>query len=96
LSIAQALNVPLNIFAHKSYAQTLEALVVACETEHPVEIEALSDKAHPEQLEDEAISSFIVLPGFGSRKRVADTLGNIPEQIANYFDGNFVILHFDK
>lgn len=96
LSIAQALNVPLNIFAHTSYVQTLEALVVACETNHPVEIEALSDQARPEQLEEESVSSFIVLPGFGSRKRVADTLGNIPEQIANYFDGNLIILHFDK
>lgn len=96
LSIAQALNVPLNIFAHKIYVQTLEALVVACETNHPVEIEALNDQAHPEQLENESVSSFIVLPGFGSRKRVADTLGNIPEQIANSFDGNLAILHFDK
>jgi hypothetical protein len=47
-------------------------------------------------LEFEAVSSFIVLPGFGSRKRVADTLGNIPEQIAKSFDGNLAILHFDK
>ncbi len=96
LAIAQALNVPLHIFAHKSYLQTLEALVAACQTDHPVEVEALSDQAHPEHLEEESISSFIVLPGFGSRKRVADTLGNIPEQIANAFDGNLAILHFDK
>ena len=47
-------------------------------------------------LEQEAISSFIVVPGFGSRKRVADTLGNLPEQLAASFDGNVAILHFDK
>lgn len=96
LSIAQALNVPLNIYAHQSYLQTLEALLVICETEHPVEIEALTDQTNPEKLEYESVSTFISIPGFGSRKRVADTLGNIPEQIARSFDGNLAILHFDK
>jgi hypothetical protein len=47
-------------------------------------------------LEQESISSFLVVPGFGSRKRVADTLGNLPERLASAFDGNLVILHFDK
>jgi hypothetical protein len=47
-------------------------------------------------LEEESISSFIVLPGFGSRKRVANTLGVLPEQLAMAFDGNLAILHFDK
>lgn len=96
LSIAQALNVPLNIFAHKSYVQILEALVVACETNHPITIDILTNQTSSEKLEEESVSSFIVLPGFGSRKRVADTLGNIPEQIAHSFDGNLAILHFDK
>jgi len=50
----------------------------------------------PVMLEEESISSFIVVPGFGSRKRVADTLGNLPEQLAAAFDGNLAILHFDK
>ncbi|MCZ2123174.1 MAG: cation:proton antiporter [Anaerolineales bacterium] len=96
LTIAQALNVPLHIFAHKSYVQIIEALVAARETSQPVTIEALSNQTTPEKLEEESLSSFIVLPGFGSRKRVADTLGNIPEQIAHSFDGNLTILHFDK
>jgi hypothetical protein len=42
------------------------------------------------------VGSFIVLPGFGSRKRMADTLGNLPEQLATSFDGNLAILHFDQ
>ena len=37
-----------------------------------------------------------VSPIFGSRKRVADALGNLPEQLAVSFDGHLVILHFDK
>lgn len=96
LSIAQALNVPLTICAHPQYVQVLEALVVACETDQSVKIETLTDQTQPEKLEYESVSTFIVLPGFGSRKRVVDTLGNIPEQIAHSFDGNLAILHFDK
>lgn len=33
---------------------------------------------------------------FGSRQRVANTLGNLPECLANSFDGNLTVLHFDK
>ena len=56
----------------------------------------LKDHLKPENLEHESISSFLVLPGFGSRKRVVDTLGNMPEQLAKSFDGNLAVLHFDK
>ena len=47
-------------------------------------------------VEQESISSFIVVPGFGSRKRVVDTRGNLPEQLAASFEGNLAMLHFDK
>jgi nucleotide-binding universal stress UspA family protein len=96
LTFAKALNVPLLIRADASYMQTLEALLVVCKVDHPAELEVLKDQLKPDKLEHEAVSDFIVLPGFGSRKRVADTLGNIPEQIARTFDGNLAILHFDK
>jgi hypothetical protein len=96
LTFAKALNVPLLIRADSSYMQTLEALVVACKVDQPVELEMLKDQLKPNKLEHEAVSDFIILPGFGSRKRVADTLGNIPEQIAKMFEGNLAILHFDK
>lgn len=96
LAIAKALNVPLLVRADKSYVQTLEALFAALEPEQEWGLELLSNQLEPEKLEHEAVSDFIVLPGFGSRKRVQDTLGNIPEQLARYFDGNLAILHFDK
>lgn len=95
-AIAKALNVPLLVRADKSYVQTLEALFAAMEPEQEWKLEVLNDQLKPEKLEHEAVSDFIVLPGFGSRKRVQDTLGNIPEQIAKSFDGNLAILHFDK
>ena len=96
LAVAKALNVPLIVRADKSYVQTFEALFAAIETEQEVKLETIQDQLRPEKLEHEAVSDFIILPGFGSRKRVQDTLGNIPEQVARYFDGNLAILHFDK
>ncbi|MBN8655031.1 MAG: cation:proton antiporter [Anaerolineae bacterium] len=96
LAIAKALNVPLLVRADKGYVQTFEALFAALEPEQKWELETITNQLKPENLEHEAVSDFIILPGFGSRKRVQDTLGNIPEQIAKFFDGNLVILHFDK
>jgi hypothetical protein len=96
LAIAKALNVPLIVRADKSYVQTFEALFVAIDTEQDYKLEVIKDQLKPEKLGHEAVSDFIVLPGFGSRKRVQDTLGNIPEQVAKFFDGNLAILHFDK
>jgi hypothetical protein len=96
LAVATALNVALLIRADSSYMQILEALLIACKVDQPVELDVLKDQLHPEKLAHEAVSDFIILPGFGSRKRVADTLGNIPEQVAKSFEGNLAILHFDK
>jgi Kef-type K+ transport system membrane component KefB len=96
LSLARAMNVPLVVKADASYLQSLRALLPHLDTDHPVEVETLRDPFRPTILEQESISSFIVVPGFGSRKRVADTLGNLPERLAAAFDGNLAILHFDK
>ncbi|MBK8421736.1 cation:proton antiporter [Candidatus Villigracilis saccharophilus] len=96
LTLAKALNVPLEIVADKAYLQIAETLLLATESDHPVKIEALTDQLKPENLVNESTSSFIILPGFGSRKRVADTLGHIPEQLAKTFDGNLAVLHFDR
>ena len=96
LTIAEALNVPLLIRADSEYMQIIDALTVAINSDHEVSLEMLLDEFEPEKLENGAAGDFVILPGFGSRKRVADTLGNIPEQIAKSFDGNLAILHFDK
>ena len=94
--LARALNVPLVIRADTEYMQIFEALLAVADADHPIELEAIADHFKPGKLEREAVGGLIVLPGFGSRKRVADTLGNIPEQVARSFDGNLIILHFDK
>jgi Kef-type K+ transport system membrane component KefB/nucleotide-binding universal stress UspA family protein len=96
LTIAKALNVPLLIRADSSYMQIVDALTASINSDQSVSMEELKDQLKPEILEHEAVSDFLVLPGFGSRKRVADTLGSLPEQLAKSFDGNLAILHFDK
>ncbi|MCC6501488.1 MAG: cation:proton antiporter [Anaerolineales bacterium] len=96
LYLAKALNVPLIVRADVSYLQSIEALRVALGVDHPFDVEPLKDQLKPAVLEQESVSSFMVVPGFGSRKRVADTLGNLPEQLAASFEGNLAILHFDK
>jgi nucleotide-binding universal stress UspA family protein len=94
--LAKALGIPLVLRAHESYLQAIAALLAALNSDHPVVTETLTNQLKPAILEQESISSFIIVPGFGSRKRVADTLGNLPEQLAASFDGNLAILHFDK
>jgi Kef-type K+ transport system membrane component KefB len=96
LSLARALNVPLILRADESYMQAIQALLAATETDHPIRVETLENHRQLVALDEESISSFVVVPGFGSRKRVADTLGSLPEQLAASFDGNLAILHFDK
>ncbi len=96
LSLAKALNVPLVVHADPSYLKSIQALLPALNTDQPIEVEELKGPFKPAMLEEESISSFIVVPGFGSRKRVADTLGKLPEQLGTAFDGNLAILHFDK
>jgi nucleotide-binding universal stress UspA family protein len=96
LTLAKALNVPLIIRADPSYMKSVHSILPRMNTDHPVEVETLKDQLKPDILEQESSSSFIVVPGFGSRKRVADTLGNLPERLAASFDGNLAILHFDK
>jgi hypothetical protein len=96
LSLAKALNVPLILRADSSYIQSIQDLLPHLETDQSIEVETLKGQFKTSILEQESLSSFIVVPGFGSRKRVADTLGVLPEQLAMAFDGNLAILHFDK
>lgn len=96
LALANALNVPLLLRADSSYMKSIHSLLPAIGGDHPIEVETFKGQFKPALLEQESISSFVVIPGFGSRKRVADTLGALPEQLAMAFDGNLAMLHFDK
>jgi nucleotide-binding universal stress UspA family protein len=96
LSLAKALNVPLVVHADQSYLQSVQSILPMIDSDHPIHVENLNNQGKMMELDHESMSSFIVVPGFGSRKRVADTLGNLPEQLAASFEGNLAIMHFDK
>lgn len=96
LTLAESLNIPLVIRADASYLKPIDTLLSKLSPERSVRVETLAHPLKPSALEAESINSFVVVPGFGSRKRVADTLGNLPEQLAEAFDGNLAVLHFDE
>lgn len=96
LTLAESLNIPLVIRADESYLKPIDTLLSKLSPERSVRVETLAHPLKPSALEAESINSFVVVPGFGSRKRVADTLGNLPEQLAEAFDGNLAVLHFDE
>lgn len=95
LTLARALNVPLVVRADRSYIEPVQSLLEESDGRQAVRVEELNHSFKNGELEEESASSFIVVPGFGSRKRMADTLGNLPERLAASFDGNLAILHFD-
>lgn len=96
ITLAKSLNIPLEIRADKSYLKPIDTLLAKINPEQSVSVEALEKPLKLSPFQTESVTSFIVVPGFGSRKRVADTLGNLPEQLAEAFDGNVAILHFDE
>lgn len=96
MTLAKSLNIPLVIRADKSYMKSIDALLTEQNSEQTVHVEPLENPLKPVMMEEENVSTFLLVPGFGSRKRVADTLGNLPEQLAEAFDGNVAILHFDE
>jgi hypothetical protein len=66
------------------------------EQDQPVEIKEMIGSLRIDDLEKNAESDLVVIPGFGSRQRFLANLGNLPEHMANNFGGNLVILHFDR
>jgi hypothetical protein len=81
LSLAKALNVPLVIHADTSYQRSLDDLLPTLDTDQPIRAETLKTSLKSEMLEEESISSFIVVPGFGSRKRLATYPNSSPQRL---------------
>lgn len=96
LALAGALNVPLAILGDESYVQQMEALHAKLEADQSVTFMPIKGRLKLNEIEMNGDSDMIVVPGYGSRQRVVSTLGNFPERLAASFDGNLLILHFDK
>ena len=96
LGIAEALNVPLNVLAHKQYFGQINSLLDDVLHEQPVILEEMVGSLRLNDLEKHVESDLLVIPGFGSRQRFLANLGNLPERLADAFKGNLVILHYDR
>lgn len=94
-TIARALNVAQVVLADKSYFEQVRALTA----EHPDDdcmVEVIDHSLKLQRFGVEYRNSLVVVPGYGSRQRFLARVGYFPERLAAVFDGNLVILHFDR
>jgi Kef-type K+ transport system membrane component KefB/nucleotide-binding universal stress UspA family protein len=96
LVIARALNAPLHILADGSYLEQIKEWIDHSESDQSISVERMVGALRPNDLEKHSESDLIVVPGFGSRQRFLSSIGNLPEQLAASFNGNLIILHFDR
>ncbi len=95
-TIAMALNVPQVILADESYLEHVREISQPFQQDYPCEIERMNGPLRPKDIGSYFTNDLVVIPGFGSRQRFLSILGNLPERLAATFDGNLVILHFDR
>ena len=96
LTIAKELNVPLEMLADKSYLSIVKHILGKNHRGQSIMVREMIGSLRPSELQKNAESDLLVIPGFGSRKRFLANLGNLPERLADSFSGNVLILHFDR
>jgi len=94
--LAKALQVPLNILADKSFLEPVEEILKPLELDPPCEVKQMVGSLRLDDLKKNAECDLLVIPGFGSRQRFLANVGNLPERLAASFDGNILLLHFDR
>jgi len=94
--LAKALNVQLGILADKSFLPQVQEILDDLELDPPCRVEQMIGSLRVDGLHKTAESDLLVIPGFGSRQRFLANIGNLPERLANSFDGNILLLHFDR
>lgn len=96
ITMAKALNVPLSVLADKSFLSIYHEIVKKHNHDLNIEIKEMIGSLRINELDKDAASDLLVIPGYGSRKRFLTNLGTLPERMATMFDGNLIILHFDR
>lgn len=94
--LAKTLNVQLDILADKSFLPQVQEILDDLELDPPCQVEQMIGSLRVDGLHKTAESDLLVIPGFGSRQRFLANIGNLPERLANSFDGNILLLHFDR
>ncbi len=96
LTLARAMNVPLHVICHDSYTRQVSDILEAIKGDQPCVILEFKGGFQLQTIQVDNETDFLVVPGFGSRKRYLASLGDLPERLASAYDGNMVILHFDR
>ena len=95
--LAKALNVPFDILADQKYLSRIhEILRPLDEDGFDCRIKQMEGSLRINDLHKHAESDLLVIPGFGSRQRFLANIGNLPERLAASFEGNILLLHFDR
>jgi Kef-type K+ transport system membrane component KefB/nucleotide-binding universal stress UspA family protein len=95
-SLAKALNVPLHILSHSSYIKQTSDILVGASLDQPCAVQEFKGGLNLKVIDPSNETDFLVVPGFGSRKRFLASVGDLPEQLATNYEGNLAILHFGR
>jgi Na+:H+ antiporter len=95
-TLAKALNVPLHILSNTGDLKRVTELVEEFNSDEPCTLQEFKGGLKLDSLRQNGKMDFLVVPGFGSRKRFLASVGDLPERLASAYDGNLVILHFDR
>ncbi|MBI4730634.1 MAG: cation:proton antiporter [Chloroflexi bacterium] len=95
-SIAKALNVPLHVLSHSSYVKQVSELLEGANLDQPCVIQEFKGSLNLRAINTSNETDFLIVPGFGSRKRFLASVGDLPERLAAAYEGNLVILHYDR
>ncbi|PKN90325.1 MAG: hypothetical protein CVU42_10045 [Chloroflexi bacterium HGW-Chloroflexi-4] len=96
LVIAKSLNVPLEILAASGFIHRIKEILDDEDSDIEVNIEKMEGSLRISDLHKHTDSDLLVIPGYGSRQRFLAHVGNLPERLAAGFDGNIILLHFDR
>lgn len=96
ITLAKAINVPLEILAAENFIPRINEILNDTEVEIDVKLKKMEGNLRISDLHKHADSDLLVIPGYGSRQRFLAHLGNLPERLAAEFNGNIILLHFDR
>ena len=94
--LSKALNVPLEILADKSFIPQTKEIIAPLNLNPPCKLTLMEGELRIDDLHKKIECDLLVIPGYGSRQRFLANIGNLPERLASRFNGNIVLLHFDR
>lgn len=96
VAISKSLNVPLDILADEGFLVQVNEILKPLELDPPCDVRKMEGPLRINDLHKHVESDLLVIPGFGSRQRFLANIGNLPEKLASSFEGNIILLHFDR